>query len=490
MKSNRLRRFFFLFYPRSLLSRMLLLLLLAIVLAQSLISGIWMQQLEKREVDGMLAATRDLANSAAATVSFFTSLPLQYRPIALDQLRNMGGSRFFVSLNKQEIILNGIQDSPKKQLVLKEVNQTLLHKLGQSMLIKTDFSYPADLHVFNNETLLSDIPPSWSRYTLLMEPINPPILVTQIKLDNGEWLYLAALLPAPYMTLDENVVSPHQFRFIILLTIILFPFTFALVRWQTRPLRHLAAAAVSLGKDIDQPPLPEAGASEIVAVTRAINIMQQRIRRYIGDREKLFSSISHDLKTPITRLRLRVELLDDDTQIEKFSKDLDDLEMMVKGALQTVKDTHIHENIESIDINRLLADMAEDYNLLEPRVTIEGHCKHLYRGKPLALKRCIANLIDNAIKYGDQARVIVMDDLEKNSQTNMLYLYVIDEGPGLPEQQLEKVFEPYYRLAQDSSGNGLGLGIARSIARAHGGDLVLENRPHGGLQAILSLPRN
>lgn len=483
-------RFFSLFYPRSLLSRMLLLLLLAIVLAQSLISGIWMQQIEKREVDGMLAATRDLANSAAATVNFFKTLPLQYRLIALDQLRNMGGSRFFVSLNKEEIQLRSIPSSLKKELVLKEVNTTLAQKLGQNLEIKTDFSYPSDLHVFNNDTLLSDIPPSWSRYTLLMEPINPPILVTQIKLESGDWLYLAALLPAPYMTLDEGTAAPHQYRFIILLTIILFPFTFALVRWQTRPLRHLAAAAVSLGKDIDQPPLPEAGASEIVAVTRAINIMQQRIRRYIGDREKLFSSISHDLKTPITRLRLRVELLDDETQIEKFNKDLDDLEMMVKGALQTVKDTHIHENIESIDMNRLLEEMAEDYNLLEPRMTIEGHCRHLYRGKPLALKRCIANLIDNAIKYGDQARVIVMDDLEKNSKTNMLYIYVIDEGPGLPEHQLEKVFEPYYRLSQDGSGNGLGLGIARSIARAHGGDLELENRPQGGLQAILSLPRN
>lgn len=152
--------------------------------------------------------------------------------------------------------------------------------------------------------------------------------------------------------------------------------------------------------------------------------MQQRIRRYISDR-KTIQLYSHDLKTPITRLRLRVELLDDDTQIEKFSKDLDDLEMMVKGALQTVKDTHIHENIESIDINVLLAGMAEDYNLLEPHMTIEGHCKHLYRGKPLALKRCIANLIDNAIKYGDRARVIVMDDLEKNSKTNMLYIYVV-----------------------------------------------------------------
>lgn len=491
MRTNLFRSFFSRLVPRSLLSRMLVLLLLAIVLAQSLISGIWMQQFQKRELDGIIQASRDLANSAAATAAFFKSLPTKYRPIALDQLRNMGGSRFFVSLNKEKITLHAIPDNVKKQLVLQQILVTMHQRLGAHQHIEADFSYPNDLHVFNNQTLLSDLPPSWSRYTLLMEPINPPILVMQLQLENGDWLYLAALLPAPYMSLDEDTVSPHQFRFIILLTIILFPFTFALVRWQTRPLRHLASAAISLGKDIDQPPLPEAGASEIVAVTRAMNIMQLRIRRYISDREKLFSSISHDLKTPITRLRLRVELLDDETQIAKFEKDLNDLEMMVKGALQTVKDTHIHENIESIDINQLLEYMAEDYNMLSPHMTIEGHCKHPYRGKPLALKRCIANLIDNAIKYGDQARVIVMDDLESDQKNNMLYIYVIDEGPGIPEHLINKVFEPYYRIEhENTTGNGLGLGIARSIARAHGGDLVLENRPQGGLQALLSLPRN
>ncbi|WP_429196675.1 HAMP domain-containing protein, partial [Aeromonas veronii] len=143
-------------------------------------------------------------------------------------------------------------------------------------------------------------------------------------------------------------------RFIALMTVFLCFFTFMLVRWQTRPLRRLAKAAVNLGKDIDQPSLKEEGASEIVAATRAFNIMQHRIRRYIDDRERLFSSISHDLKTPITRLRLRVELLDDEVQIAKFNKDLDELELMVKGALQTVKETDIHENIEEIDINALL----------------------------------------------------------------------------------------------------------------------------------------
>lgn len=477
--------------PRSLLSRMLWLLLLAIIVAQSLISGLWMQQLQKHELDGMLSATRNLANSAASTIGFFQSLPLQYRRIAIEQLRNMGGSRFFVSLNKEEIRLDKLSDSSRKNQIVNEVRNVLHHKLGYGLNIRVDFSMPENLHVFNNDTLMTDLPPSWSRHSLLMEPLNPPILVTQVELEKGEWLYLAALLPAPYMTLDEATLPPHQFRFILLLTAILFLFTFILVRWQTRPLRRLAAAAANFGKDIDQPALPEEGATEVVAVTRAINVMHHRIRRYIEDRERLFSSISHDLKTPITRLRLRVELLDDEPQIAKFSKDLDDLEMMVKGALQTVKDTDIHENLEQIDINQLLDHYAESYNLSGSQlVQIEGRCKKPYRGKPLALRRCIGNLIDNAIKYGHRLRVIVMDDTEADVEAEVVILYFLDEGPGLPPDQLEKIFEPYYRLDHDKPGTGLGLGIARSIAHAHGGDLVLENRPQGGLQAVLSLPRH
>ncbi len=477
--------------PRSLLSRMLWLLLLAILLAQSMLSGLWVQQLQKHELDGMLTATRNLAISAAATARFFNSLPPAYRQVALDQLRNMGGSRFFVSLNRHEIQISRISDSSRKRQVINEVRNVLQHRLGYGLTLKVDFSYPDKLHLFDNQTLLTDIPPTWTHNTLLMEPLNPPILVTQIQLDEGEWLYLAALLPAPYMTLEEVALPPHQIRFILLLTTILFFFTFVLVRWQTGPLRRLASSAVSLGKDIDQPALPEEGASEIVAVTRAINIMQHRIRRYIDDRERLFSSISHDLKTPITRLRLRVELLDNESQIAKFNKDLDDLEMMVKGELQTVKDTDIHENIEVIDINQLLEQIAEGYNLAGNQVmSIEGRCKKPYRGKPLGLKRCIGNLADNAIKYGQRVRIIVMDDIEEVDEAEVVILYFIDEGPGLPPDQLEKIFEPYYRLSNDPSGSGLGLGIARSIAHAHGGDLVLENRPQGGLQAVLSLPRH
>lgn len=469
--------------PRSLLSRMILLLLLAILLSQTILTGTWMRQIQKRELEGIVSTTRNLALSAASTVSFFKSLPLQYRHIALDQLRNMGGSRFFVSLNAQEIHISAIPDSKRKRLVLREVKEVLRSKLTDAKAIKVDFSRPEELHVFNNETLLADLPSSWARYALSLDPINPPVLVTQIEIEKDEWLYLAALLPAPYVTLEDNALPSNQVRFISLMTFFLCVFTFLLVRWQTRPLRRLAKAAVNLGKDIDQPSLKEEGASEIVAATRAFNIMQHRIRRYIDDRDRLFSSISHDLKTPITRLRLRVELLDDEQQITKFNKDLDELELMVKGALQTVKETDIHENIEDIDVNMLLEQIAEVLNLQQTRLTIEGQCKWPYRGKSLALKRCIANLVDNGIKYGQQVRIIIMDDEE------MLILFIMDEGPGIPAQQFERIFEPYYRLNTDQAGNGLGLGIARNIAHAHGGDLVLENRPQGGLQATLSLPR-
>ena len=173
------------------------------------------------------------------------------------------------------------------------------------------------------------------------------------------------------MTLDDTVMPSNQVRFIALMTVFLCFFTFMLVRWQTRPcVASPRRRSTSAGH---RPAVPQrGGASEIVAATRAFNIMQQRIRRFIDDRERLFSSISHDLKTPITRLRLRVELLDDEVQIAKFNKDLDELELMVKGALQTVKETDIHENLEQIDVNALLEQMAEAMNLHEDLLTIEG----------------------------------------------------------------------------------------------------------------------
>ena len=260
-----------------------------------------------------------------------------------------------------------------------------------------------------------------------------------------------------------------------------------LMHWQSRPLKRLARAArdMSLGED-EVKPVEVGGGSEVVEVARALNTMRARISRYLTERGQLFSAISHDLRTPITRLRLRVKLLDDEQLQYKFGRDLDELEMLVKGALQCVKDTDIHENIEAVDLNQLLDCLIEPYLLPQGngRVTLQGRAVRPYYGKPLALRRCMGNLIDNALKYGHYAHLRIDD----NEQA--FVLTVDDEGPGVPEQRLEQVFEPHFRLAGQQQGYGLGLGIARSIAHSHGGEVSLQNLRAGGLRVTLHLPRN
>ena len=268
----------------------------------------------------------------------------------------------------------------------------------------------------------------------------------------------------------------------VLTTALLLLFIGLLVHWQSWPLKRLARAAREMSLGADVAPLAEGGGSEVVEVSRAFNSMRERISRYLTERSQLFSAISHDLRTPITRLRLRVELLEDERLQAKFSQDLDELELLVKGALQCVKDTDIHENIEPVDLNQVLDILAEPY-LADGRVTVYGKALAPYPGKPLALRRCIGNLIDNAIKYGERAQLRIIDSAEG------FVLQVDDQGPGVPQQQLEQVFEPHFRLAAQQQGYGLGLGIARNIAHSHGGEVSLLNLRDGGLRVTLFLPR-
>ncbi|MCY1503913.1 Adaptive-response sensory-kinase SasA [compost metagenome] len=468
--------------PRSLLGRMLLLTLLVVLLAQALSSVIWVSQLRASQMEGLLTSARSLAQSMAASVSYIRSLPLGYRPMVLDQLRSMGGTRFFVSLNNKPLDMRVLPETPRKRSVLDEVEAVLRERLGKQVDMSLHFVSPDELRIFNSGLKLDELPRSWAHYALTLEPVNPPVLVTQIQIGPSEWLYLASLMPEPYASLEDQGLPAQQLWFIVLTSSFLLLFIGLLVHWQSRPLKRLATAAreMSLGAEVE--PLAEAGGSEVVEVSRAFNSMRERISRYLSERSQLFSAISHDLRTPITRLRLRVELLEDDAVRAKFSRDLDELELLVKGALQCVKDTDIHENIEQVDLNHLLHGLVEPY-LGTGQVTLEGEALSCYPGKPLALRRCIGNLVDNALKYGERAHLQIEDSGEA------FVLHVDDEGPGVPEQRLEQVFEPHFRLAGQQQGYGLGLGIARNLAHSHGGELSLRNLREGGLRVTLWLPR-
>lgn len=259
------------------------------------------------------------------------------------------------------------------------------------------------------------------------------------------------------------------------------------VRWATRPLNALADAADELGRNIDRAPMPEEGPLEVARAARAFNTMQRRLAGYIHERAATLAAMSHDLKTPVTRLRLRAELLDDGELKRKITQDLEEMESMVHATLEFMRGVDSAEKPQPIDVMAWLASLQGDAEEVGGQVALEGSAAAPYVGRPQALKRCLRNLLDNALKYGSAARVLVED------RPDRLTIRIQDRGPGIPEDQLERVFEPFYRIegsrSRDTGGTGLGLSIARNIAQLHGGTLTLRNLEAGGLEAALSLPR-
>jgi len=259
------------------------------------------------------------------------------------------------------------------------------------------------------------------------------------------------------------------------------------VRWVTRPLRTLAGAAEELGRNIHRPPLAETGPLEVAQAARAFNTMQSRLAAYLRERTQVLAAMSHDLKTPITRLRLRAELLEDPRLRDKFDHDLQEMESMVSSALDFLRGMDNGEPLQPVDINALLESLRTDLAETGGVVAIEGLAAAPFNGRPQALKSAFTNLLENAIKYGEAARVVVEDGPER------LQIRVLDEGPGLPADQLEKVFEPFYRVEgsrnRETGGTGLGLAIAKNVVELHGGRILLCNRAEGGLEAEVVLPR-
>jgi signal transduction histidine kinase len=255
----------------------------------------------------------------------------------------------------------------------------------------------------------------------------------------------------------------------------------------TRPLSDLAQAADAVGRSVRHPKLAEKGAREIRDATRAFNAMQDRLLRYLDSRTRVLAAMSHDLRTPLTRLRLRVESINDPALRDRFGVDLDEMEGLVRGALSLFKGLNDEETAEAVDIDALLAAVQAGFAELGAKVSIQGRALEPLPAKPLALKRCLTNLLENAVKFGTQA-ILTVDDGQA------LVIRVQDDGPGIPEDALEQVFEPFFRLEssrnRDTGGTGLGLTIARDIAQAHGGTLVLHNLPERGLEAVLTLPRH
>ncbi|HEY9236981.1 MULTISPECIES: ATP-binding protein [Phenylobacterium] len=286
-------------------------------------------------------------------------------------------------------------------------------------------------------------------------------------------------------------LSPWQQRLVlvfILSTLAMAPAALVVARRLSAPIRLFTDAAERLGRDPGAPPLsPRSlkGSAEIAVAVRAFNEMQERLRRYVEDRTTMMGAIAHDLRTPLTRLRFRVEAAPEDARA-KMVGDIDQMEEMISAALTFVRDTNRPGERTRLELSSLLESLCDEMAETGFDIEVERGEKVVLTGDPVALRRLFTNLLENAVKFGERARARVFTD-----GTNAV-VEIEDDGPGIPPEETERVFDPFYRRepsrSRQTGGIGLGLAVVRSVARGHGGDAFLVNRPGGGLTARVQLP--
>lgn len=299
-------------------------------------------------------------------------------------------------------------------------------------------------------------------------------------------MLVLGMIASVLLTIGIALHLMRDLRGFFLLFVFLIALSFWVSTYFTKPLRHLAAAARRLGGDIDSEPMREEGPSEVRDAAVAFNGMQARIRRDMRERTSMLAAITHDLQTPLTRMRLRLEKVDDESLRAKLLEDLRAMREMIDEGLDLARSLDSQEALQRVDLDSLLASVCEDAQDAGQDATFEGSTGTTVLCSPTALRRCITNLVNNAVLYGGYARVL-------GTATGAdAVVSVRDGGPGIPADKLDSVFEPFFRLegsrSRETGGTGLGLTIARNIARRYGGEIALSRPPEGGLEATLTLP--
>ncbi len=306
-------------------------------------------------------------------------------------------------------------------------------------------------------------------------------LQVAVKLSDGQWLSFATTLPQGAPSVSWQFIISMALMGVIVVAVSVWA-----VRRVTAPLGMLSAAADRLGRDVAAEPLAETGTSEMQRAARAFNRMQERLRRLVESRTQMLAALSHDLRTPLTLLRLRTEEVADTNERDKMLATIAEMDEMIGTTLASARDEVRAEPRRRVDVAALLASVVDDMADAGLPVTMAPAAPQIHDCQPGALKRAITNLLDNAVKYGTRAQAAI------STTAKAIEITIDDDGPGIPEAELPRVFQPFYRVEEsrnrDTGGTGLGLAIAQSIVQAHGGELTLANRPGGGLRATITLP--
>lgn len=307
-------------------------------------------------------------------------------------------------------------------------------------------------------------------------------LTASVELSGGQWLHFATSLPDTGPT-----ISPRLLLALAVMTAMIALLTAWAARRMTAPLGLLSSAATRLGRDVDAPALPVSGSQEMQRAAEAFNEMQGKLRLLIESRTMMLAAISHDLRTQLTLLRLRTEAVDNSQERDRMLKTIGEMEEMLSATMSFAREEAKGEASRRVDVGALISSIVDDMSDAGIAVS-EGPIEQgvIAGCKPVALRRAITNLIENAVKYGNCAEVSLA------VVGGNILINIDDRGPGIPEDQLGKVLQPFYRIEgsrnRDTGGIGLGLTITSAVAEAHGGALRLTNRPSGGLRASMTIP--
>lgn len=426
-------------WPRTLFTRITLIFFVGLALAQGL--TYWLIMHERTEATTKLMLGY-LEQDVASSVALLDRLPADERAAWLPRLER----RTYSFMLEQ-----GLQGRTPDTKLSRRIADSFLEAIGSHYSVEA-YAVPGARERVQAQLKLSDGTP----LTIDMRPAGLPI---------SNWLPVVLLVQ------------------LVLLGV----FAWIGVRLATRPLAQLANAADTLGPDLRATQLPEDGPQEVARAARAFNAMQQRIAGYMTERMQILAAISHDLQTPITRMRMRADMMDDSEQQQKLNQDLKEMESLVREGVTYARTLHgASEAPCRIDPDAFLDSLVGDYLDAGERLYLNGRIGQPLVTRPNALRRVLVNLIDNGFKYGGSVELTASADAQGRA-----VIRILDNGPGIPEEELEAVFQPFYRLEssrnRSTGGTGLGLAIARQLMQAMNGTLTLRNRAEGGLEAQLVL---
>ena len=455
--------------PRSLFGQIVLALVAGIVVAQ--LAGAWLL-LDDRSRFGDRLRREYAAQRIAGIITVLDAAPVEERPRLVRAL-SVPPTRLTLDEPWQT---SGAELGPESSVFLQRVARELERPLPLQVL--------SFRHVPRPERRPGRDLERMERMERHARHDGPLVLlaVTQARLQDGAVVTFRHALPQPPSDWPLRLLG-----LLALLAAVVALLSGWAVRRLTRPLASLAGAADGLARNLDQKPLEEKGPQEVRRAARSFNAMQRSLKSYLETRAQALAGVSHDLRLPLTRLRLRLEQFPEGEARSAMQRDIEEMDAMVGGTLDYLRAGSDTERAVKLNLNALVESLAEDAEAAGAKVSLRGTALPV-TARPQALRRCLANLIDNARRYGGGEVDVTLRD-----GPGAVEIRIEDRGPGIPAEERERVFEPYVRLeasrARHTGGTGLGLAIARAVARAHGGDVRLEAREGGGMVAILTLPR-